>query len=51
MCDIIYPTQKYSLCGFHLFNTSELPIPMGILHPQVYSYDNPYLKKMKFFTF
>lgn len=48
MCSIIYPTQKYRLCVFHLFNTSELLIPMGILHPQVYSFDNPYIRKMKF---
>lgn len=49
MYSIIYPTQKYSLCAFHLFNTLELLIPMGILHPQVYSSDNANLKKMKFY--
>lgn len=49
MYGIIHPTQKYRLCAFHLFNTLELLIPMGILHPQVYSSDNAYLRKMKFY--
>lgn len=50
MYGIIYPTQKYRLCAFHLFNTLEFLIPTGILHPQVYSSDNTYLRKMKFYV-